>query len=599
MILSKRFYQLISIVTSIIIVFVAVWFFTYKKQGAFLQNDREHPAISLTLVRDGRARCAIVCGSRDAYAGRRLQRWFAEEANVEVPVIDGEKLPPKDITVILLGSSGSDSLLSRLSATLEMSVDRKDLTDQGYRMRSVRHEGRNWLILAGGGRNGVIYAVSDLMNWRFIKDKGRVSLDPVDTTEIPKFKYRWFWNWDNRMEWGGGGKIATTMASVRGGSDYGKNADAFLIDTKRCVDYMADHKFNGMILWGFLRDVHGGVEAGKEISRYAKERGVRILPGVGTSGYGGIYYEGKHLYNADTWLAAHPELRAVDEQGHQYNALCPSKKENQEWLNDGVLWLFKTFDIGGVNLEMGDFLVCHCDKCKRARAAIHSDDPDYYKDMAISHKVTIETVHSEFPDAWLSYATYTGYTADMMKHPPAFLNMIPDYALCQWTLTSMAQHWPSGIKPMAKNNIGYLHWCNLSTHTEDDFYLWQVRNICTNAKRAGFEGLDTYGELDPERPNAELFYLAWEAFLWDPDMSIERFVDQRLGRLYGGKEAARKLLEILPLIKTAKERENPGNLARARTLAESARKISAVDGIPRWNRLIAYLDSMEPKDQVP
>ena len=31
--------------------------------------------------------------------------------------------------------------------------------------------------------------------------------------------------------------------------------------------------------------------------------------------------------------------------------------------------------------------------------------------------------------------------------------------------------------------------------------------------------------MSPERPNAELAYLAWEAFLWNPDMTVEEFLD--------------------------------------------------------------------------
>jgi hypothetical protein len=356
---------------------------------------------------------------------------------------------------------------------------------------------------------------------------------------------------------------------------------------------MADHKFNGMILWGFLRDVHGGIEAAQELCRYAEQRGIHILPGVGTSGYAGFYYEGNHQYNTDTWLRMHPELRAVDKNGAFYNALCPSNSDNQKWLNDGAQWMLETFRIGGLNLEMGDFLVCYCDECKRARQGIDSDEPDYYKDMAISHSVTLESVYRQFPDAWLSYATYTGFTAEMMQQPPEFLKLIPDYAICQWTLTRMAQAWPAGVKPMACHNIGYLHWCNLSTGTQDDFYFKEVRDICRNAAEAGFEGLDTYGELHPERPNVELFFLAWEAFLWDPDMTTDRFVDERLGKLYGGSDPARMLLEILPLIRTSAERADPGNLARARVLAESARDGASAAGIPRWERILAYLDRCE------
>ena len=509
---------------------------------------------------------------------------------MDVPLaVGGESLTDVG-PVILVGSAASNPLLRRVSDALELDIDPAGLTGQGYVTRTARHEGHDWVILAGGGRAGAIYAVTDLINWRLDHDGSNVSLAPTNTREIPRFKYRWFWNWDHRMDWGGEGRVGTLMG---GGGTFSKEPEAFLVDSKRCVDYMAGHKFNGLILWGFLRDTHGGIEASQGLCRYAMKRGVRILPGVGTSGYAGYYFEGEHPYNANTWLTEHPELRSVDKDGKPRNAPCPSKKANQDWLDEGARWLFDTFDIGGVNLEMGDFFVCYCDDCGRARAAIDSDEPDYYKDMAISHSVTLETMRRLSPDAWLSYATYTGYTAEMTQDPPEFLAMIPDHALCQWTLTRMARSWPTGVKPMARHNVGYLHWCNRSTHTEDDFYLERIRDICRNAAKAGFEGLDTYGELPPEWPNVELFYLAWEAFLWDPEMTIDRFVDERLGRLYGGADPARALLDIIPLVRTVKERENPENLVRARTLAESGRGTANPEGMPRWERLIAYLDRHE------
>ena len=596
--LSKRLKNLGFILILVIVGFVIVWFFFGKMSAPFSWHKTETAQEPMSLVQDGQAQCVIVCGTDDKYAGERLQRWFAEEVKTRVTIVAMEELPADATSVILLGSAESNPLLRRISAALEINIDSAILTDQGYVARTVRYKDRDWLILAGGGRAGVIYAVSDLMNWRFDHVEKNVSLAPVNVREIPEFKYRWFWNWDNRMDWGGAGEIATTMASVRGGAAYNKKAEAFLVDTKRCVDYMADHKFNGMILWGFLRDSHGGIEASQELCRYAEQRGVRILPGVGTSGYGGYYYEGKHLYSTDTWLATHPELRAIDKNGEFYNALCPSNKANQKWLDDGAKWLFNTFHIGGINLEMGDFLVCFCDDCKQARNAIDSDEPNYYKDMAISHSITLESIRTQNPDAWLSYATYTGYTEEMMQEPPAFLEMIPDDALCQWTLTHMAHDWPAGLRPMAPKNLGYLHWCNLSTHTEDDFYLEEIRDICRNAAQAGFEGLDTYGELTPERPNVELFYLVWEAFLWDPKMTIDRFVDERLAQLYGGSSAARRLLDILPLIKTVKQRADPKNLASARVIAESARDMAGSAGTLRWDRLIDYLDRSEKVAQV-
>ena len=544
----------------------------------------------LWLVREGQAEATIVRGEEDDFAAERLASCLLEKSGVKIDVrLASAERPTDDGCVVLVGSAASNPVLRKTAATVGLALDPAKLTDQGYVARRVDHDGRDWLILAGGGRDGAIHAVVDLLNWHLNAAEGDVWLDALDTRQVPRFRYRWFWTWDNRMDWGGPGKAVVRM----GGGAYEKPAEAFLIDYKRCVDYMADHKFNGLIIWGLLRDGHGGVEAARELCRYAARRGVRILPGVGTSGYAGYYYEGNHPFNADAWLKQHPELSSTDERGKPRVAPCPSKKANQDWLDRGAEWLFDALEIGGVNLEMGDFFVCHCDDCRRARAAIDSDEPDYYKDMAVSHMVTLETMRRLAPEAWLSYATYTGYTAEMVEKPPKFLAMIPDDAICQWTLTGMARRWPEDVRPMARHNIGYLHWCNRSTHTEDDFYLERVRAICRQAAGAGFEGLDTYGELSDAFPNADLFYLAWEAFLWDPEMTIERFVDERLGRLYGGREAARALPQIISLVRTGKERASPENCREARRLAESARQVASPDGHERWDRLVAYLERHE------
>jgi len=544
----------------------------------------------LWLARDGEARAVIVRGREDDFAAQRLQRCLREKSGIEVGIqVADEESSPDDTCVVLVGSPASNPLIRKVAAESEIDLNRAGLGDQGYVARRLSHDGRDWLLLAGGGRDGAIHAVVDLINWHLNHADRDVWLNRLDTRQVPRFRYRWLWTWDNRMDWGGSGTVVTRM----GGGKFEKEPDAFLVDYKRCVDYMADHKFNGLIIWGFLRDGHGGVEAAQELCRYANHRGVRILPGVGTSGYAGYYYEGKNRFNAGTWLTEHPELRSTDRNGKPRTAPCPSKKANQDWLDRGAEWLFENFGVGGVNLEMGDFFVCHCDDCKQARAEIPSDEPDYYKDMAISHTVTLETMRRLAPDAWLSYATYTGYTADMVRTPPKFLSMIPNDAICQWTLTGMARRWPAEVRPMAEHNIGYLHWCNSSTHTEDDFYLQQIQDICRQAAGAGFEGLDTYGELSDGQPNAEIFYLAWEAFLWSPEMTVDKFVDERLGRFYGGVEAARAWKDIIPLVRSGKEREDPDNCAQARKLAESARAAALPDTRERWGRLIAYLERHE------
>ncbi|MBU0607428.1 MAG: hypothetical protein KKI08_06050, partial [Armatimonadetes bacterium] len=410
---------------------------------------------------------------------------------------------------------------------------------------------------------------------------------------------RVLWTWDNRMDWGGEGPAV----SVMGGGKYTKAPDAFLHDYKALVDYMHDHtSLNAVIIWGFVRDEHGGVAASQELCEYASARGIRIIPGVGTSGYEGYVYSGNHRYNITTWLREHPELRAVSKDGKPLNALCPTAPENIRWLDDGCRWLFDTFKISGINFEIGDFFVCHCDRCKAARVAIPGEAPDYYKDMALSTAPVAKTALSLAPDAWLSYATYTGFTPEMQQTPPSWVKLIPDGMLCQWTLTGMeGAKWPPGLRPPTPRNTGYLHWGNKSTHTVHQFYLDRIRGICRHAAEAEFEGLVTYGEDPPSLFNMRVFYAAWSAFLEHPDWQVEDFTRERLAPWFDSLAEARKLTPLL----LALEQEGLTRQSLATTLATATEaEVAAPEGKAKqtWGEFRAFLQArlaeIEADDRV-
>src|SRR6185295_568392 len=109
------------------------------------------------------------------------------------------------------------------------------------------------------------------------------------------------------------------------------------------------------------------------------ENAVRILPGVGTVIYGGYYHSGndpKNPYSLTAWGAAHPKVRRMVGKDRKPidGVPCPSAPELREFLVDGAKWFFTTFkDIGGVNLEHGDFFECQCDECKAQRAKPEND----------------------------------------------------------------------------------------------------------------------------------------------------------------------------------------------------------------------------------
>ena len=121
-------------------------------------------------------------------------------------------------------------------------------------------------------------------------------------------RYRILWTWDHSTNWY---LEQTGIQEIGALNYYLKPRTGFLEDYERLVDFMSLNRIPAVTVYGFLRDNHGGVEAAQKLCRYAMERGVRIMPGVGINAYGGIYWEGDHRYNLTTWLRKNPDLRAV------------------------------------------------------------------------------------------------------------------------------------------------------------------------------------------------------------------------------------------------------------------------------------------------
>ena len=414
------------------------------------------------------------------------------------------------------------------------------------------------------------------------------------------FEQRYLWTWDWRMDWSG----VTPGGTKMGGGTYRKPPDEFLDDYKKLVDFMAGHtSFNAIIIWGFLRDRHGGEQAARELCEYAAARGIRIVPGVGTSGYEGYYFEGNHRYNVTTWLRQHPELRALNAHGTPHNALCPTKPENVRWLQDGCRWLLESFAIGGINFEIGDFFVCHCEDCKRERARVPGDAPDYYNDMAISTAPVARLAHEIAPEAWLSYATYTGFTPEMARETPSWVRLVPEEIICQWTLTGMLSdvRWPPGLRPPTARNIGYLHWGNKSTHSVNRFFLRQIREACRRAADAEFLGLATYGEDPADIFSMRLFYDAWSYFLDHPGATLEAYAADSLAGWFGSERDGRTLLRIA--LQVEAEGLNRRVLPQALAAAREARETAVADRArATWDDCIAFLEErlreIEADDRV-
>jgi hypothetical protein len=178
------------------------------------------------------------------------------------------------------------------------------------------------------------------------------------TSGATPIQTRMFWTWDHSTEWALNRPGAHTHGSC---NEYGRSTDSFVQDYTALLRWCGQHKIDAVVVWGLLRDCHGGLESAKRLCDVAAKENVRLLCGVGLNAYGGVYYEGNSPQNLERHLEKHPELSAVDAEGNQlaftvdlngtktpittkgqpgprgFYQACPSRRENQDFLAESHL----------------------------------------------------------------------------------------------------------------------------------------------------------------------------------------------------------------------------------------------------------------------
>lgn len=312
------------------------------------------------------------------------------------------------------------------------------------------------------------------------------------------------WCWDSRMTWDDEPEnIQLKMAAAEKLFPYPKRPESYLTGFRRMVDYCADAGIWGVIIWGFLRDSHGGVEAAKDLCKYASDRGVAILPGVGLCSYGGYYYEGEHPYSLGSYLKAHPERASTaweDGGGKRevHPVLDPSLEANQTWWREGLEWMLDTFEIGGINYEMGDFIVNPSPRAVAAREALGFSTNGNILDMVVATKGLMDRAYEIKPEGTFINALYRGYhQIDGFPEIPYGKAMNPK-TVWEYTLLRMVRQkdFPEAYLDVPPHRqYGYLHWFNPSTKTMEKDYTEPIAELFPALKRVGFEFVGTYGEV--------------------------------------------------------------------------------------------------------
>ncbi len=226
---------------------------------------------------------------------------------------------------------------------------------------------------------------------------------------------------------------------------------------------------------------------------------------------------------------------------------------------EGIAWLAETCEIGGVNIEAGDYGVCGCDLCNQRRAEredasrrvaaswSHADMVDFYPRLA-------EAVLAKRPDAWL----FSEIQWDNLLDPKAMeaLRGLPDTGVFQHTFNrpywQRVQHelTPAYMSqlPTQTNIFRCQFCCQWNGDRRTERYFFNGRDFAAMAQKAaevGAHGLSVWGEVSPFETATELSYLAFSRFNYDPSLTWEQFLQDDVAPRLGGDAAADRFLELV------------------------------------------------------
>jgi len=487
---------------------------------------------------------------------RQLRHYLAGHTLELVPPSALTDLPVEQVDwLIVLGEPGT-----ALPHELTLGIPWQSLTEDAFALHSCTWRGWPTLLVAGGGRPGLIYAVNELGMRHLQEHEGSLQVPTLDIVQVPALPYRLFWTWDHSTNWY---LEQVGIQEIGALNYYSKPREGFLQDYCRLVDFMSLHRINGVTIYGFLRDNHGGIEAAQELCRYATERGVRILPGVGINAYGGIYWEGDHPYNLTHWLRRHPELRAAFDrppafhlpdlpelwfpETHYTDAACPSKPENARYHEEAIQWLAQTFEIGGINFETGDYGVCTCPDCQARRSA---DATWSHRDMALLYPRLFAAARHARDDLWLVCEAYWDNILDLDRLAP--LAALPEDAIYQFCINR--SYWPKVKAHLTREHVARLprprnilrtHMGSQWNHERYELVADRFAEMMQLMVQTGMQGVTIFGEVSAFSVANEINYLAFARFGYSAGLTWERFIAEDLAPLLGGVTEAEHYLTLL------------------------------------------------------
>ena len=174
-------------------------------------------------------------------------------------------------------------------------------------------------------------------------------------------------------------------------------------DWQGLIDFAAEQKMDGVVIWGLQGWKDDGQRC-RKVVRYAHQRNVRVVHGLGLNGY----EIGKHIVSEHPELAATIPAALADTKKGKWSRkaiFCPSKPKSMELLKQMLLRAADT-GIDGFNFETADvdYITCHCPQCeKRFQNCSETENENKPVAWPLEHlKFAVEVLTESDPNLWLN-----------------------------------------------------------------------------------------------------------------------------------------------------------------------------------------------------
>ena len=168
--------------------------------------------------------------------------------HVPAEMLDATSLDGDLIVVVSRNSKAAANIARVLNCRLAT------VAPSGYRIECLEHRGGRALLVAGGDLFGMLAGLAEMFLWGECTSTGYLYRGGT-RSEKPAFPLRYYWTWDHSTNW-----VLDDPGNQFFGchNQYAKRPETFLEDYRRLVEHCIAMRFNGIVIWGFLRDSHGG-----------------------------------------------------------------------------------------------------------------------------------------------------------------------------------------------------------------------------------------------------------------------------------------------------------------------------------------------------